>query len=541
MVVTQGIVPSPSARTSHKRHHGPSFLLSDVPADNSSKRRKLSHPTSPPSRFWDGLSAIPLTTRALNEFDRRNAVQKPRRSRRVRDRKAVAERNPFLRQPSPRFEKGLKKFASHGGPDLRDLRGVSRCLLPFTSNSGADSQQCRPSPVAGDKMSSSTLSSLGRRKRGSQSPVKSNTTPNTTATRSTSAYDRAFQQHFIDHDILPDKYAFPNGQTPQRLDSVEEIRHALSQPRPSLSPSQFSDERFEDFQRADAHAFKESQVVADVIPILEGDIGDRKCVARQVPFSNLDPLTDGTLVAACPDLYYGARPEQLDQRVRKQLRGRIVPSTQEDLPVAPNFFVEVKGPDGSAAVAKRQIAYDTALGERGLVDLGSVGGRNPAYNAQTHTLGCTYQDGQLKIFATHMIAPSKPGAQPGFVMTQVKASALTDDADGFRRGAATYRNARDWAKQKRDQAIAQANEKAEDLDFPGLPQGVYQGRSFMSEVSVAGTVEQTSQATITNLESSTPSLYDSDTSADELSLDSAPPDKRKKGIGKNHAVRSNRS
>ncbi|KAI0187943.1 hypothetical protein F4808DRAFT_466292 [Astrocystis sublimbata] len=41
---------------------------------------------------------------------------------------------------------------------------------------------------------------------------------------------------------------------------------------------------------------------------------------------------------------------------------RIVPSTQPDLPVAPNFFLAAKGPDGSLAVVERQACYDGALG-----------------------------------------------------------------------------------------------------------------------------------------------------------------------------------
>ncbi len=60
-----------------------------------------------------------------------------------------------------------------------------------------------------------------------------------------------------------------------------------------------------------------------------------------------------------------ARPEQLDRQVRTKLGSRIVPSTQEGLPITPNSFLAVKGPDGSAALTKRQMAYDMALGARG--------------------------------------------------------------------------------------------------------------------------------------------------------------------------------
>jgi hypothetical protein len=36
--------------------------------------------------------------------------------------------------------------------------------------------------------------------------------------------------------------------------------------------------------------------------------------------------------------FYGARPEQLDRRIRDKLSGRIIPSTITDKPMAPNSF-----------------------------------------------------------------------------------------------------------------------------------------------------------------------------------------------------------
>jgi hypothetical protein len=83
----------------------------------------------------------------------------------------------------------------------------------------------------------------------------------------------------------------------------------MSQLRPSLSPSKFSEEAYEKFVQADADAVKEKRVPTSVIPIIEGDIRDAKCVAGGITFTNLDHLTDGTLVPGNPDIYYGARPE----------------------------------------------------------------------------------------------------------------------------------------------------------------------------------------------------------------------------------------
>ncbi|KAG5295321.1 hypothetical protein I7I48_12169 [Histoplasma ohiense] len=43
-------------------------------------------------------------------------------------------------------------------------------------------------------------------------------------------------------------------------------------------------------------------------------------------------------------------------------------------------------------------------------------------------------------------------------MTQLKGWSMTSDPGTFRHGASAYRNARDWAKEKRDEFIRDANE-----------------------------------------------------------------------------------
>ncbi len=322
---------------------------------------------------------------------------------------------------------------------------------------------------------SAIKSILGRRKRGSiSSSVKKSQVipdiPDTATTRNTGPYDRAFQQHLIDFGIYPGGYEYPDSRVPSEPDNIEQLRAALLRRRRSLSPTRFSNEDFRKFQRADAHAAKEKQVVSSVIPIIEGDIGDLKCVAGDIPFTNLDHLTDGSLVPGNPDLYYGARPEQLNRRVREELSHRIGPSTQRDLPIAPNFFLAVKWRDGTPGVAQRRACYDGALGARGMQSLRLYGSAEaePLYDETTRTITCTYHDGQLKIYATHPIQATAPEFRTEYVMTQVKAYALTSDVETFRHGAAAYRNARDWAKQQRDAAIKLANEKAARPDSSTL-------------------------------------------------------------------------
>ena len=379
---------------------------------------------------------------------------------------------------------------------------------------------------------SPSQSSLGRRKRGS-APISKTTsgtkTPGTKTTKTTGPYDRAFQQHLVDFGIYPEGYEYPDGRVPPEPEKMEEIVRFLAQPRPSLSPSRFSREDFRKFKRADAHAAKEKQVTNSVIPIIEGDVGDNKCVAGDIPFTNLDHLTDDSLVPGNPHRYYGARPEQLDRQVRTELSGRLIPSTQQDLPIAPNFFLGVKGPEGVPVVAQRQALYDGTLGERGIRDLLSYRS-DPVYDKNAHTMTCTYHAGALKMYTIHAIPPANPGARPEYVMTLIRAYALTGNYDTYRQGVAAYRNGRDWAKQQRDEAIEQVNKRVAKIGTGASPPDDSAVLSFttVSDSSLG----RASRGTRTPRVSTAPSsITDPDTSADELSLDPGPQYKRHKPLG----------
>lgn len=87
-------------------------------------------------------------------------------------------------------------------------------------------------------------------------------------------------------------------------------------------------------------------------------------MAGGTPFNNFYHLTNGTIVPSNPDLFYGTHLEQLDRRVRNVLSPLIVPSTQDDLSMVPNFFVAAKGPGGTLAVAGPQASYDGTPGAR---------------------------------------------------------------------------------------------------------------------------------------------------------------------------------
>ncbi|ODH50722.1 hypothetical protein GX48_03230 [Paracoccidioides brasiliensis] len=304
------------------------------------------------------------------------------------------------------------------------------------------------------------MSSRSRsRKRRAGSPSTGADTRDTTKSTSTTPYNRNFQQNLIDHGVYPDGYEYPDGRIPAMPNNWKEINETLARPRPSLSPLKFSDEHFRKFKRADTHASKEQPVTSSVIPIIEGDVDDPKCAGGGYPLGNLAPLTDGTLAQAKPDHFYGARPEQLDRQIRSELSDHIFPATQDDLPMVPNFFLEAKGPDGSLAVATRQACYDGALGARGMHALQSYQQDGSTYDNNAYTLTLTYHGGTLKLYTTHLIKPEGPGRRPEYIMTQLNTWGMTGNLETFRQGACAYRNARDWAKEKRDEFIRTTNER----------------------------------------------------------------------------------
>ena len=80
----------------------------------TTKRRKRERPQRfrTPASFWDSLSRLWLTSRALREFDRRT----------------VWPATPVMLECTGEEEidlAQLKRFARHGGPCLNNLRGVS--------------------------------------------------------------------------------------------------------------------------------------------------------------------------------------------------------------------------------------------------------------------------------------------------------------------------------------------------------------------------------------------------------------------------------
>ncbi|KAK3989993.1 hypothetical protein QBC44DRAFT_342252 [Cladorrhinum sp. PSN332] len=196
---------------------------------------------------------------------------------------------PALRPATPAVHTTeCARFARHGGPDLRHLRGTK---------------------------STKSIKAI------------------TVIPKKSSAYDKAFEQHFYDNNTI-----------------------ALT--------VEFSDGAFECFW--DEHNYLD----------FEGDVMHKS-------------ITDGETVDAKPDFYDGARFGDIDKKTRKDSSHSITPTKNTRRLVVPNFFLEAKDPEGVAGVAKREAGYDGAIGARAMYALQNYGAEELAFDGNAHTSSST--------------------------------------------------------------------------------------------------------------------------------------------------------
>ncbi|EGE04188.1 hypothetical protein TEQG_03219 [Trichophyton equinum CBS 127.97] len=377
-------------------------------------------------QFWDELSKIWLTDNALEEHNRRNravsrcsegpAASQPPLGIIPDDHTDSYSQNELLE---------IKKLSRYGGPNLSDLRNF---LDPRIANADIERHN-------------SDISSV---------------------TRATSSiYNGNFEQNLIEYGIYPDEYMFPEGQITAVPDNLDEINKRLAKRRPSLSLLRCPDSEFRQFKYLDTSSRISRPALNYLLQTIEGKTPDYYYMDFGLPFNGLAPLTDGFQVTAKPDRYTSAYLESLRPQLREEFSDFIIPSRESRL-IAPNFFLQARGPDRSLATVLRQACYHSALGARGIHKLRSYicdNQEDSIYNNKAYTLTLIYHGGHLRLFTTHPIARGEKLSDPKYIITQLNSWSLVSNAESFREGVATYRNARDWAKEQRNTIISNTDKR----------------------------------------------------------------------------------
>ncbi len=215
-----------------------------------------------------------------------------------------------------------------------------------------------------------------------------------------------------------------------------------------------------------------------VVPLVAGDADILN--EGHLPFINLASITENTTVVPVPDFFDGTHPEAVDRRVREDLDKIIIPNKKVGVPVAPNFFLEAKGPGGTLEVAEGQAILDGAHGALIMHALQNYLVDKPMYDGKAYAFTSTLLGGYLTLYAHHLAPPTKPGQGPAYYATQIKAYALRDD-EIYSEGRGAFRNLRMRAKEDRDRFIEIANARARDLSTADVDSGGDNAASTIQE------------------------------------------------------------
>ncbi|GJN81996.1 hypothetical protein VFPFJ_02892 [Purpureocillium lilacinum] len=382
------------------------------------KKLKLTHPETRPESFWNSLASTPLTKGALQEQTRRLGSVEPN----------FHYLDDFMLSPELPDEcsRKLRKFSMHGGPDMRDVVGYC-CYIEVEE----DEEEDLYDPAT-------TVSEVDE----------------------DGPYDAAFAQHLVDHGVVP-KGVFPHGfvdptgsKSPSQPDNLSELHKVSCRRRASLAGS---DPGYDEFVKTDDLVNDGMETPEALLPLLEGSSNQCETIGGGVPFSNLDHLTDGSLVAAQPGTYHGVLQNTFRPRVLAKLRQQIVPSLDRWDPVLPTVFLEAKSPNACEKASVCQMLYTMALGARAYRSLqDAAGGRGPVrIDHGAYTFGAVYRCGWLQLFACYVRERNKKGWCVPVLLGEWDIRA---NSQSFCDGMAAYRNVRDWAAAKRVELVQQAND-----------------------------------------------------------------------------------
>ncbi|KAG8530636.1 uncharacterized protein KY384_004674 [Bacidia gigantensis] len=413
-----------------KRHHS----KGDSDISDGTRAKRL------PPNAWDQLPKVWLSDYALEEQRRRyllaDTTPAPSSSSPSASSPSIFSTNASSTSTTAALGT-LAQYARHGGPDLTDIRGYHKCTSSYTSLTTMPSHTPTGSQQDENPMSSG---------------------------QSSGPYDSNFQSRLTRFNFFPPDFDCDMGAGTCLSEPVNKdaILQQLKIPRPDLSLDSFTADDYKEWKRTFVQARTEGTIMRESFPALTG--GMKIPSDGDLLWNNLDPLIEGVeLSQAKPDFFDGTNPLDLQVSVLDLLGNYIVPSKEGQAPCLPNFTVEVKGPRGTYDVLIRQALYDSALAERAINCVLAYVDQDVDPPNFARTLSCTFIEGHLRLYSVHRT--KKPTSNerpyvPHIHVHLVESFDLKLRREVWLQGVTAFRNARDMAKQWRDELVVKANQKA---------------------------------------------------------------------------------
>ena len=237
----------------------------------------------------------------------------------------------------------------------------------------------------------------------------------------------------------------------------------MKQSRPAPISSKSYDTQYEVLIQVKKKVQTKNEVIKDIFPFIAGS--SKFYSSRYHTFGNLANLTNSNIVKHQSDIYDRAGASNLDPQILKELHIFFQLLAKKKYLVVLNFFGMFKGPKIEIYVGEQQAQYTGAIGARAIHMLRSFAVEDPEmiYDKNAYTITATYQvrDGNLKLYAHHPIKPPVPDGSMEYRMTLIGCFPINLSLDDFRRELTAFRNAWEWAIQKRNECIVAANSQAQ--------------------------------------------------------------------------------
>lgn len=266
------------------------------------------------------------------------------------------------------------------------------------------------------------------------------------------AYDGAWEQHLIDFHFYP-----PHNHLTQTPANLDNIKARLSRRRPSLDQPRFSDDDYSEFKKNNADV--KSKIAAQTL-VFSTLVGKLDIPHEQgMTFSNLEPLTDDTIPMPRPEFYDGLHPSRIECGLREELAGLIMPSKNPSAAILPTFLMTVAGKEVAHTKLMRAAWYYGVLAARGVYQLRCRIPLQTLNDKRAYVITADYNPGSLllNLYVTHMVLTSNPAAPVQYHTNTCGSWLLGNDAEAFRTAVSALRNAREWAREQREDLIRVTN------------------------------------------------------------------------------------
>lgn len=152
------------------------------------------------------------------------------------------------------------------------------------------------------------------------------------------------------------------------------------------------------------------------------------------------------------EFYDGSHPSAIECGLREEMAGLIVPSNNTSAAILPTFLMTVAAPTTSSLCLKRAAWYYGVFAARAIHQLRSHIPSQVLNDKRAYVITAGYEpdSGALNLYVTHTVVTNNPTVPVQYHTVTCCSWYLETNAETFRTAIRALRNAREWARDQRE-------------------------------------------------------------------------------------------